>query len=77
MDKNPAIFSESSLKDSEIRKKLKENDYVIGKETKEIYDREEKQLNTFFKDLRNPIAEDPTLISNDFDSCLSHDKYKF
>lgn len=63
MDKNPAIFSESNLKDSEIRKKLKESDYVIGKETKEIYDREEKQLNSFFKDLRSPIAEDPTLIS--------------
>ena len=64
MDKKPDIFSESSLKDSEIRKKLKENDYVIGKETKEIYDREEKQLNSFFKDLRSPITEDPTLISN-------------
>lgn len=61
--KDSEIFNESTLKDKEIREKLRETDYQIGRETREIYNKEEKDLKFFFSNLDKPSSEDPTLLS--------------
>ena len=61
--KDSEIFNESTLKDKEIREKLRETDYTIGRETREIYNKEEKDLKSFFSNLDKPSSEDPTLLS--------------
>ena len=57
------LYRESNLMDSKIRKTLQEKDYTISKETKQIYEKEEKDLREFFSELKAPVKEDPTLVS--------------
>lgn len=57
------LYSESSLTDTNIRKQLEEKDYNISRQTKQLQEKEEKELREFFTDLRSPVKEDPTLVS--------------
>lgn len=64
-DPTKNLYKESSLMDSEIRKSLQNKDYTISQETKQNYEKEEKDLREFFSELKAPVKEDPTLVRKD------------
>ena len=61
-DPSKSLYKESSLMDTEIRKSLQNKDYTISQETKQNYEKEEKDLREFFSELKAPVKEDPTLV---------------
>ena len=48
--------------DKSVRDQIKKKDYDVIKQTYEDLAREEEELKGFFKDLKTPTKEDPTLI---------------
>jgi len=62
MDKDN-LTSKSGM-DENIREKIKQKDMDLIKQVHKDLEREEKELKSFFKELREPTKEDPTLTSN-------------
>lgn len=48
--------------DTLVRQQIKNKDYDVIKQTYQDLAREEDELKGFFKDLKTPTKEDPTLI---------------
>ncbi len=61
MDKDN-LTSKSGM-DENIREKIKQKDMDLIKQVHKDLEREEKELKSFFKELREPVKEDPTLTS--------------
>lgn len=60
--KNPGAVP--NFDDQTVREQIKKKDYDVIKQTYEDLAREEDELKGFFKDLKTPTKEDPTLIRN-------------
>lgn len=65
------LYSESDLMDSEIRKTLQSKDYTISQETKQNYEKEEKDLREFFRNLRHLSKRTPhSSVCEIYRNCL-------